>query len=80
MTEIDHTNQNDIIVVDHCDGIQCFTKEIQYAVPMDQIKALKSISSSCTQEISFGCFLAPLYREEVLLGGWLDINGKKIIA
>ena len=58
MTEIDHTNQNDIIVVDHCDGIQCFTKEIQYAVPMDQIKALKSISSSFLLKIhpnSFEC-------------------------
>ena len=74
ITEIDNLNK-DIIVADHCEGIQCFSEEINYPVSKNQMLALKSISTSCTQEISFGCFLAPIVDEEQLFGGWLDVNG-----
>ena len=71
-----HNLNEDTIPVDHCDSLQCFEKPINYPVSDDQIKALKSISSTCTQYISFGCILAPLENDGNFLGAWKDFNGE----
>ena len=71
-----HNMDEDTIPVDHCDSLQCFEKSITYPVSDNQIKALKDISSTCTQYISFGCILAPLENDGNFFGAWKDINGK----
>ena len=63
------------MIVDHCQGIGCYTQDIDYGVPLNQIEALISLSENCEQYISFGCLLAPLENDDQLLGGWLDRNG-----
>ena len=73
-----HNMNEGIIPVDHCDSLQCFEKSITYPVSVNQIKALKDISSTCTQYISFGCILAPLENDGNFFGAWKDINGKFI--
>ena len=75
ITEISHY-QEKTIVVDNCDGIGCFKQEINYEVPMGQMEALISLSESCEQSVSYGCFLAPLMSsDETLLGGWNNRKG-----
>ena len=64
-----------VIEVEKCDKPQCFHKEIEYQVPMEQIEALISVSETCDQTISFGCLFAPLLSNDVELGGWSDRNG-----
>ena len=75
ITEISHY-QEKTIVVDNCDGIGCFKQEINYEVPIGQMEALISLSETCEQSVSYGCFLAPLISvNETLLGGWNDRLG-----
>ena len=75
ITEISHY-QEKVIVVDNCEGIGCFKQEINYEVPIGQMEALISLSESCEQSVSYGCFLAPLMSaDETLLGGWNDRKG-----
>ena len=75
ITEISHYQEKNI-VVDNCDGIGCFKQEINYEVPMGQMEALISLSESCEQSVSYGCFLAPLMSsDETLLGGWNNRKG-----
>ena len=78
ITEIDHQNGT-IIVADQCSGKQCFSRKITYSASKNQMLALKSISTTCTQALSYGCFLAPLSLNEENLGGWLDVNGEYYI-
>ena len=77
ITEIDHQDGK-IIAANHCSGKQCFSKNITYSVSKIQMLALKSISTTCTQALSYGCYLAPLSLHEENLGGWLDVNGEYI--
>ena len=77
ITEIDHQDGK-IIAANHCSGKQCFSKNITYSVSKIQMLALKSISTTCTQALSYGCYLAPLSLHEQNLGGWLDVNGNYI--
>ena len=42
---------------------------------MQQIQALIQLSDRCEQEITFGCFLAPLQDEGVNFGWWEDKYG-----
>ena len=74
VTEVKHYQDN-IIEAEKCDQPQCFHKAIQYQVPMEQIEALITLSKTCGQTISFGCFLAPLLSNGDELGGWRDRNG-----
>ena len=72
VTEIKHYQ---VIEVEKCAQPQCFNKTVEYEVPMEQIEALISLSTTCGQSISFGCFLAPLLSNGEELGGWKDRNG-----
>ena len=75
ITEISHY-QEKVIVVDNCEGIGCFKQEINYEIPIGQMEALISLSETCEQSVSYGCFLAPLIStNETLLGGWNDRKG-----
>ena len=75
ITEVKHSYEK-VIDVEKCEGIGCFKQDIDYMIPLSQIEALTSISESCDQSISFGCFLAPLLSNGDELGGWLDRYGK----
>jgi len=56
--------------------VGCFNQTINYSVPLEQIRALISLSETCTQSISFGCISAPLVKEDIYLGGWYGHDGK----
>ena len=77
VTEVKHF-QEDVIQVQKCETPRCFNQSINYGVPMAQIGALVSLSETCEQTISFGCYLAPLFDNGDELGGWRDRNGTTI--
>lgn len=76
VTEVIHDADNQSITIAHCDTELCFKKDILYQSPMDQIVALIQLSSSCSQEIDFSCFLAPLLYNEVEIATWTDRHGE----
>ena len=49
-----------IIGVVHCSTPLCFTKEISYEAPIQQIQALMASSGNCSQNLTWECLLAPL--------------------
>ena len=61
-TEVYHDHE-DMIKVDKCDEIGCASYDFNYLAPPQQIDALINLSQSCYQDISFGCFMAPLQFE-----------------
>lgn len=75
VTEVKHFQDN-VIEAEKCKTPRCFNKTIDYGVPLAQIEALVSLSETCWQTLSFGCFLAPLFDNGEALGGWRDRNGK----
>ena len=48
------------IDVTNCNGNHCFKKEMVYEAATPQILALVESSSSCSQNIDFQCFSAPI--------------------
>ena len=76
-TKISH-NSEDKINVDHCEDPGCYSKEITYEAPMEQIESLIELSKSCSQEFRYDCFLAPLQDEGVNYASWIDRNGMTI--
>ena len=74
ITEISHFQEKPL-VVDHCNEVKCWKQEIDYGVPLAQLEALISLSETCSQSITYDCFLAPLESEEQFLGGWIDHAG-----
>ena len=73
-TSIYH-DKEDVIKIEKCDSEGCAVYEFNYDAPKEQIQALVDLSDTCYQDISFGCFLAPLRFEGVDLGFWSDKNG-----
>jgi hypothetical protein len=74
-TEVVH-NSEEMIKIDHCSTFGCFRHLVDYQVPESQIQALIQLSETCTQEIDFGCFLAPLSAlDGTTFGSWIDKNG-----
>jgi len=59
VTEIGHNHINAENVT-WCEGSGCFSLNITYNVPLEQIEALIAMSDVCEQEIKFECKLAPL--------------------
>ena len=49
-----------IAVVDHCDTLGCYKKEIIYDAPIQQIEALMAKSSTCSQTVKVECTSAPI--------------------
>ena len=75
-TEIPHDSENQL-KIEKCDTPGCARYDISYSAEMAQIQALIQLSEKCTQEIKFGCFLAPLADEGVNYGWWEDKNGNE---
>ena len=73
-TEIPHDSE-DLIKVEKCETPGCSRYNINYYAEMQQIQALIQLSDRCEQEITFGCFLAPLQDEGVNFGWWEDKYG-----
>ena len=48
------------IEIEKCQGEQCFEAQINYTMPVEQMKKLFAISGRCTQTLDFHCKLAPL--------------------
>ena len=61
-----------------CEGDTCSKIKFNYTQSMSQMKALISISETCSQKISFRCFGSPLKVGTKNLGYWLDRHGKTI--
>merc|ERR1719402_805840 len=77
-TEVSH-DVIDAVEVAYCEGDGCFIQEYNYSVPADQVEALILSSSSCEQEITFDCKIAPLKNNMFgfYYGWWVDRNGQK---
>merc|ERR1719233_2304882 len=65
--------------IEYCKGNGCFEKKFVYEAPDEQIDALKAISETCYQEISYGCKMAPLKHSNFghYSGWWTDKDGSK---
>ena len=48
------------VTIEQCNGSGCFEFPISYDVNMDQIRALISRSTKCTQLVEFSCFSSPI--------------------
>ena len=57
---ITKVGQSQTFNVTTCNGNHCLDQDIAYEAALPQIIALMESSSSCTQNIDFQCFLAPL--------------------
>ena len=65
-TKVSH-NSEDNIKVGHCEDPGCYSREIIYNAPMEQIQSLIELSKSCSQEIRYDCFWHPCKMEELIL-------------
>jgi len=71
--------QEVIGVVDHCDTLGCYKKEILYDAPIQQIEALMAKSSTCSQTVKVECTSAPivdLFQNENRMT-WIDRHGSE---
>ena len=73
-TEVPHDSE-ELIKIEKCESTGCSRYEIGYYASMSQIQSLIQLSEKCEQEISFGCFLAPLSYEGTNYGWWEDRTG-----
>ena len=46
--------------VQHCEDPGCYSKKITYDAPLTQIQSLINLSDTCSQEIKYECYEAPL--------------------
>jgi len=78
VTEIGHDHINAENVT-WCEGSGCFSLNITYDVPLEQIEALIAMSDVCEQEIKFECKLAPLKNAAfgVKFGWWTNQRDEK---
>jgi len=78
VTEIGHDHINAENVT-WCEGSGCFSLNITYDVPLEQIEALITMSDVCEQEIKFECKLAPLKNAAfgVKFGWWTNQRDEK---
>ena len=77
-TKISHDSEEKTRI-QHCDGPGCYSRNITYDNPMTQIISLIEHSDTCSQELKYECYFAPLQYQGVDLGYWLDKNGDKQI-
>ena len=61
-TEVFH-DKEEMIKIEKCSNVGCASYDFNYYAPPQQIEALINLSQSCYQDLSFGCFLAPLQFE-----------------
>jgi len=78
VTEIGH----DHLIAENvtwCEGAGCFSLNLTYDVPIQQIEALIAMSDTCEQEIKFECKLAPLKNAAfgVKFGWWTNQREEK---
>ena len=75
-TEVLHNFEGKVIPIDHCSTLGCAQYVVEYGVPLQQITTLMELSASCKQEVKFDCFLAPLSKDGLNHGWWLNQNGE----
>jgi len=77
-TWISHDGE-ELAPVEYCTGDGCFEKKFVYEASDEQIDALKTISNTCYQEISYGCKMAPLKNSKFghYFGWWTGKDGSK---
>ena len=74
ITEVSH-DQDFVVEISPCPTPKCYQLDVSYFAPMSQIDTLKDISETCTQSISFNCFLSALSVNENPIGVWLNKEG-----
>lgn len=72
-----HHNVEKKSKVAQCNGEDCFSLPLQYDATMSQMLDLIQVSTSCTQDVKFECYNAPLYDDLVNYGAWLNRHGRK---
>ena len=76
-TEVIHDHEG-AFEIPHCTGDMCYKLEIDYSVPITQLETLITLSETCTQELTFDCFLAPLTNKyQDLVGAWTNRDGEE---
>ena len=75
ITEIMH-DQEDKIEIPHCPDEMCYQLSLGYPTTKEQLTSLIDLSATCTQQIQFDCYLAPLYMNNKPVGAWLNREGK----
>ena len=73
-TIISHDSE-ETIEVGHCTDPGCYSRQITYDAPIEQIHSLIELSNTCNQQIKYDCFLSPLQIEGIDFGFWRDKNG-----
>ena len=73
-TIISHDSE-ETIEVGHCTDPGCYSRQITYDAPIEQIQSLIELSNTCNQQIKYDCFLSPLQIEGIDFGFWRDKNG-----
>jgi len=78
VTEIGHDHLSAENVT-WCSGAGCYSLDLTYDVPIQQIEALIAMSDTCEQEIKFECKLAPLKNAAfgVKFGWWTNQREEK---
>jgi len=78
VTEIGHDHLSSENVT-WCEGTGCFSLNLTYDIPIQQIEALIAMSDTCEQEIKFECKLAPLKNAAfgVKFGWWTNQRNEK---
>jgi len=78
VTEIGHDHLSAENVT-WCQGEGCYSLNLTYDVPIQQIEALIAMSDTCEQEIKFECKLAPLKNAAfgVKFGWWTNQRDEK---
>lgn len=73
-TQILH-DQDFTVEIPPCPEPMCYQLNISYFAPMEQITALKDLSETCYQDITFDCFLSGLAANDDPIGVWLNKDG-----
>merc|ERR1719481_439861 len=78
ITEVGHSTEGTHNVT-FCQQDGCYSLNISYHIPMNQVEALISLSEHCEQEIKFQCKMAPLKNVfmNVNYGWWEDQAGNR---
>ena len=75
ITEVIH-DQQEKIEIPHCSGNMCYELDLRYPTTKQQLSSLIDLSDSCTQQIQFDCYMAPLFRSGEPVGAWTNREGE----
>ena len=64
------------VEISWCPEQYCYSLNLSYSAPLEQIVALMELSEKCEQSISFSCFQSPLSIGDDPIGVWINRNNE----